>query len=189
MILRGRDAHSGSTPMAGRRDALVAAARLILEIQDIAKRTDPAAVATVGALTVLPNSRNTIPGEVKFSVDIRHHDDRLLSAMDRYLREACSVVAPVRAELEMIWHNPPVQFDGQVISAIGEATTRLGYPSRKMVSGAGNDACQIACKLPTAMVFVPCKDGLSHNQTESAKPEDLEAGCNVLLHAALRLSA
>lgn len=189
IILRGRDAHSGSTPMAGRRDALVAAARLILEIQDIAKRTDPAAVATVGALTVSPNSRNTIPGEVKFSVDMRHHDDRLLSVMDRYLREACSAVAPVRAELEMIWHNPPVQFDGQVISAIGEATGKLGYPSRKMVSGAGHDACQIACKLPTAMVFVPCKDGLSHNQAESAKPEDLEAGCNVLLHAALRLSA
>ena len=189
IILRGRDAHSGSTPMAGRRDALVAAARLILEIQDIAKRTDPDAVATVGALTVSPNSRNTIPGEVKFSVDMRHHDDRLLSAMDRYLREACSAITPVRAELDMIWHNPPVQFDGQVISAIREATAKLGYPSREMVSGAGHDACQIACKLPTAMVFVPCKDGLSHNQAESAKPEDLEAGCNVLLQAALRLSA
>ncbi len=189
ITIRGRDAHSGSTPMAGRRDALVAAAKLILEIQDIAHRTDPSAVATVGALTVSPNSRNTIPGLVSFTVDIRHHDDRMLSVMDSCLHKACANAELVDVQLELIWHNPPVIFDTQAVSAIAEATKALGYAHREMVSGAGHDACQIARKLPTAMVFVPCKDGLSHNQAESAEPADLEAGCNVLLHAALGLSA
>ena len=184
----GRDAHSGSTPMASRSDALVAAAMLVLEVQHIAKSTDNAAVATVGALTVLPNSRNTIPGLVSFTVDMRHQDDNLLSVMDQRLRQACEDIDDAKIDLEMIWHNPPVIFDKQAISAIRGATRELGYAHREMVSGAGHDACQIARKVPTAMVFVPCKDGLSHNQAESAKPSDLEAGCNVLLHAALRLS-
>ena len=109
--------------------------------------------------------------------------------MDKYLHKACTALSEVDVQLELIWHNPPVIFDPQAVSAIREATKELGYAHREMVSGAGHDACQIARKLPTAMVFVPCKDGLSHNQAESAEPADLEAGCNVLLHAALGLSA
>ena len=166
----------------------MAAAMLVLEVQHIAKSTDNAAVATVGALTVLPNSRNTIPGLVSFTVDMRHQDDNLLLVMDRRLRQACEDIDDAKIDLEMIWHNPLVIFDKQAISAIRGATRELKYAHREMVSGAGHDACQIARKVPTAMVFVPCKDGLSHNQAESAKPSDLEAGCNVLLHAALRLS-
>ncbi|MFU1478410.1 Zn-dependent hydrolase [Roseovarius sp. C7] len=187
--LLGRDAHSGSTPMQGRRDALAAAARLVLAVQSLARAHGEAAVGTVGELNVLPNARNTIPGEVRLAIDLRHPDDTVLSRMDHELRAACRTMEEVEIGLEMIWHNPPIAFDSDCIDALKAAVKLHGYPSRQMVSGAGHDACQIARCVPTAMVFVPCKDGLSHNEAESAEPEHLEAGCNVLLTAALNLSA
>jgi N-carbamoyl-L-amino-acid hydrolase len=184
----GQDAHSGSTPMQGRRDALVVAASLIKAVQDIALSYAPDAVGTVGELHVHPNSRNTIPGEVRFSIDFRHPDDATLEQMHIALQDRVSVSMDVKVSIEQIWHNPPVIFDKACVSAINEATNALGYSHRKMVSGAGHDACQIARRVPTAMIFVPCAGGLSHNEAESAKSEHLEAGCNVLLHAAINLS-
>ncbi len=188
VTVTGQDAHSGSTPMQGRRDALVVAANLIKVVQDIALSHAPDAVGTVGELHVRPNSRNTIPGEVCFSIDFRHPDDNVLEQMHLALRDAANVVMDAGISIEQIWHNPPVAFNDACVSAIADATKALGYPYRRMVSGAGHDACQIARKVPTAMVFVPCAGGLSHNEAESAEPEHLEAGCNVLLHAALSLS-
>jgi len=186
--LRGQDAHAGSTPMPGRRDALAAAAELILALRDIALAHAPAAVATVGEMTVSPNSRNTIPGGAQFSVDLRHPDDAVLAALDAELRERCAAVAKlseVQIDVDDVWHNPPVRFDAQCIAAVRAAAGRLQYRHQDMVSGAGHDACQIARIAPTAMVFVPCAGGISHNEQESATAEDLEAGCNVLLHAML----
>jgi len=188
VTISGRDAHSGSTPMVGRKDALVGAARLVLAVQRIAKSYAPDSVGTVGEIHVAPNSRNTVPGEVKFTIDFRNPEDAILSKMDKAIRLAVEDETDVDVVLDMIWHNPPVTFDPVCVSAIASATKSLGYRHRKMVSGAGHDACQVVRKVPTAMVFVPCKDGLSHNEAESAKPEHLEAGCNVLLHAALQLS-
>ena len=184
----GWDAHSGSTPMQGRRDALVAAARLIGSVQKIALSHGPAGVGTVGELHISPNSRNTIPGKVQFSVDFRHPDDQILSAMDDAIRDAVAQETDVEIDLQMIWHNPPVAFDVACVTAIENATIALGHPYQRMISGAGHDACQVARKIPTAMVFVPCRDGLSHNEAEWAEPDHLTAGCNVLLHAALTLS-
>jgi len=185
---RGQDAHAGSTPMPGRRDALAAAAEVVLALRRIALDNAPDAVATVGALTVSPNSRNTIPGGVDFTVDLRHPDDRVLAALDAELRARCAAVAEstgVGVEVTDIWHNPPVRFDAECIAAVRAAAAMLQYRHQDMVSGAGHDACQIARIAPTAMVFVPCAGGVSHNEQESATAEDLEAGCNVLLHAML----
>ncbi|MFY0622882.1 MAG: Zn-dependent hydrolase [Pelagimonas sp.] len=184
----GRDAHSGSTPMLGRSDALVAAARLIQEIQRIALAYGPEGVGTVGELHVTPNSRNTIPGEVRITIDMRHPDDSVLQGMDNALRHAIECEQDAQVDVQLIWHNPPVVFDDRCVAAIEEAAKASGKPWRRMVSGAGHDACQVARKVPTAMVFVPCRDGLSHNEAEWADPDHLEAGCNVLLQAALTLS-
>lgn len=188
VTIHGRDAHAGSTPMQGRNDALVAAARVIQAVQQIAIAYAPEGVGTVGELHVSPNSRNTIPGAVKFTIDFRHPNDSVLSGMDNAIRRAVGEEQDMQIELDMIWHNPPVKFDDQCVDAIKTAAKDSGLAWQSMVSGAGHDACQIARKTPTAMVFVPCKDGLSHNEAEWAEPEHLEAGCNILLRAALTLS-
>ncbi|SLN12425.1 N-carbamoyl-L-amino acid hydrolase [Roseovarius albus] len=189
VTVSGRDAHSGSTPMAGRKDALIAASKLVLVVQQIALDNAPHSVGTVGEMHVMPNSRNTIPGEVRFTIDFRNPDDAVLTKMDAALRAAVAQETEAQINLDMIWHNPPVHFDQACVDAIQNAADAAGYPNRTMVSGAGHDACQVARKVPTAMVFVPCKDGLSHNEAESAEPEHLEAGCNTLLGAALHLSS
>ena len=188
ITLHGQDAHSGSTPMAGRRDALVAAAAMTLAVRRIAEGHAPQAVGTVGSLAVHPDSRNTIPGQVRFTVDLRHPDDEVLARMGMALRARCLAAAEAEAvelEIDEIWHNPPVVFDESCVSAVRRAAEQLGYGHQDMVSGAGHDACQVCRVAPTAMIFVPCAGGLSHNEAESATPEDLEAGCDVLLHAML----
>ena len=191
ITLCGRDSHTGSTPMPGRKDALVAAARLIQDAEHIAGDFAPHAVGTVGELQVRPNSRNTIPGEVRMSLDFRHPDQAALAEMDGQLAQRVDAVRRARGveiTVEEIWHNPPVHFDAECVAGVQQAADQLGYPNRRMVSGAGHDACQVARKVPTAMIFVPCAGGISHNEAESAEPEHLEAGANTLLHAALNLA-
>ncbi len=184
----GQDAHAGPTPMETRRDALVGAAAMIAAVNRIGHAHQPGACATVGRLAVSPNSRNTIPGEVAFTVDMRHPDPAVLAAMDEELRAACAGIAAdaaIEVEVGEIWYSVPVEFDERCIAAVREAAGRLGYAHRDIVSGAGHDSCHIAEVAPTGMIFVPCAGGLSHNEEESAEPDDLAAGCNVLLHAML----
>ncbi len=192
LCLTGQDSHAGSTPMEGRRDALVAAAEVITMVQALAHEFAPQAVTTVGEMSVMPNSRNTIPGEVFLTIDIRNPDPDVLSGMaERLTRRVGEIAArhAVEARLDEIWNKPPVSFDARCIDAVEESTRDLGYRHQQMVSGAGHDACQVCLVAPTSMIFVPCAGGLSHNEAESAEPADLEAGCNVLLHAMLRLAA
>ena len=189
--LKGQDSHAGSTPMRGRRDALVAAAEIITMVQSLALEFAPQAVSTVGEMSVMPNSRNTIPGEVFFTIDIRNPDEQVLALMAAQIDARVVAIAEkhdVECELKEIWDKAPVKFDPDCIAAVTEATQTLGYANQQMVSGAGHDACQICLVAPTSMIFVPCAGGLSHNEQESAEPEDLEAGCNVLLHAMLKLA-
>jgi N-carbamoyl-L-amino-acid hydrolase len=191
VTVEGQDAHAGSTPLPGRRDALVAASAMITAVRRVAEANPPHGVGTVGQLEVSPNSRNTIPGRVRFTVDLRHPDDATLALMDEAFRAAAADAAhgeSVALTIDQIWHNPPVRFDLDCIAAVRAAAAELGYAHRDMVSGAGHDACQICRVAPTAMIFVPCAGGLSHNEAESAEPADLEAGCNVLLHAMLNRS-
>jgi N-carbamoyl-L-amino-acid hydrolase len=189
--LKGQDSHAGSTPMPGRRDALVAAAEIISMVQTLAFEFAPQAVGTVGEMSVLPNSRNTIPGEVFFTIDIRNPDEQVLAQMAAQIEIRVAAIASehgVDCALNEIWDKAPVKFDPDCIAAVTEATDSLGYANQQMVSGAGHDACQICLVAPVSMIFVPCAGGLSHNEQESAEARDLEAGCNVLLHAMLALA-
>ncbi|MBX3246862.1 MAG: Zn-dependent hydrolase [Myxococcales bacterium] len=184
----GQEAHAGPTPMRTRRDALVGAARVIDAVNRIGHANAPLACATVGLVQVFPNSRNTIPGRVFFTVDLRHPDDATLRAMDAELRAAVAKTSEeigLQSALEEIWYSPPVPFDVECVAAVRRAAERLGYSHRDIVSGAGHDACYVARVAPTAMVFIPCEGGISHNEIESATPEHVAAGCQVLLEAML----
>ena len=191
LTVKGQDSHAGSTPMPGRRDALVASAEIVTMLHQLAHDHAPDGVATVGEMTIKPNSRNTIPGEVFFTVDMRNPDDGQLKVMADTFRqksEACAVRHRVALDINEIWHNPPVEFDQNCIAAVANAVAGLDYSHQQIVSGAGHDACQVCRVVPTSMIFVPCAGGLSHNEQESAEPEDLEAGCNVLLQAMIHLA-
>jgi beta-ureidopropionase / N-carbamoyl-L-amino-acid hydrolase len=184
----GAETHAGPAPMESRRDALMAAARLLEPIYRTALERPPSGRATVGEFEAHPGSRNTVPGRVAFTIDIRHPDGRTLDAMHADLEQAFRQAnAPGRLEhrLECIWHAPPVEFDAACIEAVQSAASTLGLSAKQMVSGAGHDAVYMARVVPTAMIFVPCRDGISHNEEEYASPEACEDGANVLLHAVL----
>jgi N-carbamoyl-L-amino-acid hydrolase len=171
-----------------RRDALLAAAHLVEAINIIALERAPNAVTTAGCLKSAPESRNTIPGEVSMTVDLRHPDDGDLSAMAKALEtqaRAISEAGGCTFELEEISYTPPIVFDESCVAAVRAAAEAGGYGHRDMISGAGHDACFMSHVAPTGMIFVPCADGISHNEIESATPEDLTAGCNVLLSTML----
>ncbi len=190
--LEGFAQHTGSTPMVGRRNALLGMARVVQAVDDIAQEHAPLARGTVGSqVEVGPGSRNVIPGKVNFTVDLRHPSAETLSAMDAALRQACAeAAADIRLEhsLEQISYTAPVAFDGRCVAAVKSACERLGVSHETITSGAGHDACYVARRVPTAMLFAPCKDGISHHESESAEPEDLEAVCNALLHAVLDIA-
>ncbi|MFT6913943.1 MAG: N-carbamoyl-L-amino-acid hydrolase [Motiliproteus sp.] len=188
ITLTGQESHAGPTPMPLRKDALVGAAQIVNEVNQIGLANKPLACSTVGLMRVFPNSRNVIPGEVFFTVDLRHPDDATLSQMDQRLREMSARIADeqgLEMQFEQIWYSPPVPFNKDCVDSVRNAAEAAGYSHRDIVSGAGHDACYIARVAPTAMVFVPCEDGISHNESENAKPEHLAAGCNVLLQAVL----
>lgn len=190
-IFRGFESHAGPTPMPRRRDALVGAARFIQKIQEIGLAFAPLAVATVGEMHVMPNSRNVIPGEVKVTVDIRHPEAEVLAAMDARVREVfaeCLAASGLEGDLIDISHSPAVPFDREILDIIRKETSALGMKGRDIVSGAGHDAVHIAKIAPAAMIFTPCHDGISHNEAEDIRPEWAEAGANVLLRTALILA-
>ena len=184
----GMEAHAGPTPMELRKDALLAASTLIAEVNRIAVDRKPHARGTVGVVEVFPNSRNVIPGRVKFTVDLRAPDDVQLSDMDAAIRAACVRVAEqsgTQIEIEQVVYFPPQPFTPNLVEAVRANAADLGYSAMDCVSGAGHDAVYLARVAPAAMIFVPCADGISHNEIEDADPEHLEAGCNVLLRAML----
>ncbi len=189
VVFTGQESHAGPTPMPRRRDALLGAARVIELVNRVGLEHAPYACATVGMIQNHPNSRNVIPGRVFFTIDIRHPEDAVLAEMDRKVREGVARIAEqTRLEvtrLEQIFYYAPIAFDKACVDSVRAAAERLGYSHREIVSGAGHDACYLSKVAPTAMIFVPCVDGISHNEVEDATPEWIEAGGNVLLHAIL----
>ncbi|HEV7815213.1 MAG TPA: Zn-dependent hydrolase, partial [Janthinobacterium sp.] len=187
-VVTGMEAHAGPTPMGLRKDALQVATRIMQEVVAIARRYPPYGRGTVGMVQVFPNSRNVIPGEVKFSIDLRNVNEALLNTMHE---EMLAFLDQTRAEtglgigIERVSYYPPCPFHPECVDAVRKATAALGYATMDVVSGAGHDAIYAARLAPAGMIFVPCKDGISHNEIEDAKSEHLEAGCNVLLHAML----
>src|SRR5579863_4920670 len=189
VTVTGQEAHAGPTPMPRRRDALVGAARMIDAVNRIGLAHSPHACATVGFVQVSPNSRNTIPGRVFFTIDFRHPEDAALTAMDRELRAECTRIAAtigLDAAVEEFWYFPPTPFDPALVGAVREAAQALQLPHQDIISGAGHDAVYMARIAPAAMIFTPCKGGISHNEIEDANPADLTAGCAVLLNAMLK---
>ena len=184
----GMEAHAGPTPMALRKDALLAATRIMQDVVAAAHRHPPHGRGTVGMVQVFPNSRNVIPGRVKFSIDLRNSTDALVDAMAAEVKAFADQVAQehgVRVHIEMVSSYPAQLFQPECVEAVGRAAAKLGYSHMPAVSGAGHDAVYMAKLAPSGMIFIPCKDGISHNEIEDAKPEHIEAGCNVLLHAML----
>jgi len=187
-VVTGMEAHAGPTPMGLRRDALQVATVIMQEVVAIANRYPPYGRGTVGMVQVFPNSRNVIPGEVKFSIDLRNVNDALLNTMheemlafiDRTSKESGLSIA-----IERVSYYPPCPFHPDCVDAVRAATNELGYSTMDVVSGAGHDAIYAARLAPAGMIFVPCKDGISHNEIEDARADHLEAGCNVLLLAML----
>lgn len=187
--LTGQETHAGTTPMERRHDALLGAARIIDTVNRIGIARMPAARATCGLIEAKPQSRNTVPGRVFLTVEFRHPDEAALKLMDEALRaEAARIAGEIglALALEEIWHFPATPFDADCIAAVRAAAETRGYAHRDIISGAGHDALYMARVAPTAMIFVPCADGISHNEIEAAKPDDLAAGCQVLLDAMLR---
>jgi len=188
VTVTGMNAHAGPTPMRLRKDALLAAARLVGEVNRIALEHAPHGRGTVGFMQVSPNSRNVIPGEAKFSVDFRHATDDGLAGMAAALRAAGARVGRetnVAVALAEAVYFPPCHFDPACVAAVRGAAGALGLSHQDIVSGAGHDAVYVARVAPAAMIFVPCKDGISHNEIEDAAPADLAAGCDVLARAML----
>jgi N-carbamoyl-L-amino-acid hydrolase len=189
--LAGSESHAGTTPMNRRRDALLGCARLVERINAIAL-AHPPGVATVGVVAIGPGSRNTVPGSAFFTVDLRHPEGNALAAMRARLEDEVAEVSAalgLAAECTEIWHSAPIHFDAGAVAAVRRAAETAGYPHRDITSGAGHDAGNLCKVAPTAMIFVPCAGGISHNEVESATPEDLAAGCTVLLHAMLERAA
>jgi N-carbamoyl-L-amino-acid hydrolase len=186
--LTGFESHAGSTPMPRRKDALLGAARIVELVNQIGLSKAPLAVSTVGMLNPYPNSRNVIPGEVFMTVDFRHPIDATLSEMDAALKEGVEKIASaigLAADIKQVFYYAPVAFDDGCVAAVRRAAKHLGLSHRDIVSGAGHDACYLARVAPTSMIFTPCVDGVSHNESEDIKQEWSTAGANVLMHAVL----
>jgi N-carbamoyl-L-amino-acid hydrolase len=184
----GLEAHAGPTPMDVRRDALMGAAETVIAVREIA-RTHGEGRGTVGCLTPFPASPNVIPGRVEMTVDFRHQSEDELAAMDADLRSAVAAIAErhgLEADLAQTVHSPFIPFHPKLVGFIRDAANGLGLSCRDIVSGAGHDACNVAKGIPTAMMFIPCENGISHNEAENVTFEDAAAGGNVLALAVLR---
>ncbi|HET9147865.1 MAG TPA: Zn-dependent hydrolase [Acetobacteraceae bacterium] len=187
-VLTGQEAHAGTTPPSARRDALAGTARIITLVDELMRERGESGRGTVGRLTVSPNSPNVIPGEARFTVEFRHPDDAEIAGLaESFPRQAQEIAeaAGLSLTLTPVFRVKAIGFDPECVGLVRDAAKKLGYKAREMVSGAGHDAVHVATRLPTAMIFTQCKDGLSHNEAESIRPDDAEAGVQVLLEAVL----
>lgn len=184
--ITGRESHAGTTPMAYRRDSLAAFAEAATEIRRIA--IDHDGLATIGIVNAFPGSPNIIPGEMRFTLDLRHHQDDVLKTMVSKARIAIAQAATrhdASYEVAPLQDSPAQPFDATCIAMVKAAAEKLGLPAREITSGAGHDAMYTARVCPTTMIFVPCAGGLSHNEAESATQADCGHGAQVLLEAVL----
>jgi N-carbamoyl-L-amino-acid hydrolase len=191
VIVRGQEAHAGPTPMDMRKDPIRVLADVLPALYAAAARHGQQARLTVGIIETSPGSPNTVPGQLRFTVDVRHPD----GAQYRSLRNEIDGLVHAALErqglegsIRCVWEAPGVAFDPACIAAVRHAAAALGCEAMEIVSGAGHDSCNTASVVPTSMIFIPCAGGLSHNEAESAAPADLETGANVLMHAMLSLA-
>ncbi|MNJ44104.1 N-carbamoyl-L-amino acid hydrolase [compost metagenome] len=161
---------------------------MIQAIEQLACDFAPQGLTTVGELSISKSSRNTIPGLVQFTVDLRHHLDSAIDEMEQQVGKRLQAIAAQRGlkvSISRHWVSPATPFDADCVAAVQAAVDGLGYAQQSIVSGAGHDAILLARYCPTAMVFIPCVGGLSHNEAEDVLPEDVRRGADVLLNAVL----
>jgi N-carbamoyl-L-amino-acid hydrolase len=185
-VITGQDSHAGTTPPSARKDALVAAARVVTLVDELMRARGEDGRGTVGFLQIPQASRNVVPGEVRFSIEFRHPDDAQIQGLAKTFPDQARALVEAtgcRLDLTELFVIPAQPFDPSCVDLVRQAAQRLGFSSREIISGAGHDAVYVARSVPTAMIFTPCKDGLSHNEAESILPEEAEAGCQVLFEA------
>ena len=190
--ISGVSGHSGTYPLELRKDALVAAARIVESVNQIGLRRPHIARATVGFLHVSPNSPNVIPGSVELMVEFRHPEMAVLDEMSEELLESLTLVTQTTGttfEVTQELNSPPVVFDTQLLAHVEAASQTSGLASKRMLSGAGHDACQVASLMPSAMIFIPCVDGISHAENESITAQWAAQGAQVLLETVLRIDS
>ncbi len=191
LIIDGQPCHAGPSPMEGRRDPFMGLASITQRLYDMVAEYAPWSRVTFGDIKVEPGSRNTVPERMVLAVDLRHPNQETLIEMDRRFRaivdEECHKVG-LQSQIVEEWNSPAGEGDVDCVSAVRSAVDELGYSNMDMFSGAGHDSVYVSRVAPTSMIFVPCEKGLSHNEAENAKVEDLGAGCNVLLHAMLSMA-
>ena len=189
VTVQGETGHAGTTPSAARRDALVSAIDMIAALRHTMKAGDPDVRFTVGRFEVRPGSPNTIPGEVAFTIDLRHPREDMLERLGDVVAPICRRTSgPCEVDVVETLRSPPVVFDPAIIKAIQGAADRRGFRSLQLVSGATHDAKFMAPRCRSGMVFIPCKDGVSHSESEEANPEHMAAGAQVLLDVILSLA-
>lgn len=188
LILTGQPCHAGPSPMEKRRDPFMALPSIQQRLYDLAAEYSPWARVTFGNISATPGSYNTVPETVTLAVDLRHPDQATLDTMDKKFRaivaESCAT-KDIEFSIHEQWQSPAVAFDEDCTAAIASSVKQLGYSHKAMVSGAGHDSVYVSRVAPTSMIFIPCENGISHNEAENAFIEDIEAGANVLLHAML----
>lgn len=191
LTIEGEETHAGPSPMASRCDPVPALSRVIDQVFQLSTRDDFAR-ATMGQIKTRPGSVNVVPGEVRTTIDLRHPDDAMLSRMHEQLLQCLQDIHAAFPRLELsvgcTWHSPAVTFDPGMRRVVQLSAEQRGYSAMELVSGAGHDAFNLARIVPTTMIFVPCEDGISHNEREYATPEHCAAGANVLLDVALKLA-
>jgi len=186
--LKGKSAHTGSTPMNMRINTPLAMANIIKAVEEITMQSQPDALGAIGHVTFSPNSRNVMPEEVIFTVDIRSKELSKLKLLSDEIKQRAQTICAnlqVKCDIELVANFNPVTFDSKLVNKVRNATTKLGYSHMDIVSGAGHDACWIAKVAPTTMIMCPCVGGISHNEAEDISPEWAASGANVLLHAVL----
>ena len=186
--VKGKSAHAGSTPMDMRNDPVQVVTRLLVDCYQMIAE-DPEAKMTIGTLKAYPGAINTVPELITFNLDIRHPKTAGLEGIEKGLKSLIARHEMEADDIELVevWKSAPVAFHPACIDAVACACELLKMPAMKLVSGAGHDSVYINRVAPTGMIFIPCKDGLRHNEAESIEKEHAEAGANVLLHALLKL--
>jgi N-carbamoyl-L-amino-acid hydrolase len=191
LVFEGQEAHAGTTPMDGRRDPVKAAIKVIERIYQLVDHHAPRGRVTFGDFKVEPASRNTVPSKLTVTLDYRHPEEIVLDEVKqgvRLIMESECRAAGIEGRVEGVLTMQPARFDPECIKAVQKSADKLGYSSMEMISGAGHDAMYLVQIAPTGMIFIPCENGLSHNELENADPDDLIAGANVLLHTILELA-
>lgn len=187
----GQANHAGTTPMSYRKDALLASSKMISYVSELARELSKEMVATVGQLEVSPNSSNVIPGKVNFTIDVRHKDSQLLEEYDKQIQDLLKEVAnqdKVEVSINQYMDGYPVPLDKNLLIKVEETCQKLDLSYKQMVSGAGHDAQILAPVIPTALIFVPSINGISHNPAEETKLEDLAIGNELLIELIKELS-